>query len=146
MLHFVLYDVAFAFLDLHLVAVRDLLAYPSGHVLGRGIHVHYVVQELVIEPAVDQLLDAREIDHHAVLVECFGLAVDRDNPVVAVQAAALAFVGERELVRSRYFHALDDPVHDYAPYSVVSVMPASASAAIRSMHVAHLPQWTCPPL
>ena len=110
-LHFVLDGIAFAFLDLHLVAVRHLFANPASHVLRRRIKVHHIVQELVIEFTLHNFLDVRKIDHHSVLVERFGLAEHRDNPVVAVQTAALALVRERELVSPRNFNTLDNSVH-----------------------------------
>ena len=111
LLNFVLDGIAFAFLDLHLVAMRHLFANPTSHVFRRRIKVHHIVQELVIELALHNFLDAREIDHHAVFIESFGLAEHRDNPVVAMQTAALAFVRERELVCPRNFNTLDNSVH-----------------------------------
>ena len=53
---------------------------------------------LVVEATVYLLLYEREVDHHAVVVELFGLAVDGDLPVVAVYVLAFAAVVENEVV------------------------------------------------
>ena len=91
--------------------MRDLFTNPAGHIFGCRIQVHYIVQELVIKLSLHDFLDMRKIDHHPVFIERFALAKHRDNPVVAMKSAALAFVREREFVSPRNFHSLNDSVH-----------------------------------
>lgn len=84
--------VALAFLHVHAVAVGNLLADPAGNVLGRGVEGEKFVEIAVVEIRGDVLLDVAEIGHHPVGVELARTAVDSHNPVVAVQAAAFAFI------------------------------------------------------
>lgn len=84
--------VALAFLHVHAVAVGNLLADPAGNVLGRGVEGEKLVEIAVVEIRGDVLLDVAEIGHHPVGVELARTAVDSHNPVVAVQAAAFAFI------------------------------------------------------
>ena len=60
---------------------------------------------------MDALLDVREVCYHAVFVEVLGSAVDSDNPVVAVQVLALAFVVEGEPVAPCYLYSFRYVVH-----------------------------------
>ena len=44
------------------------------------------------------LLDEFEVNDHSVLVEFASLAIDRDGPVVTMQLAALAGIGQLQMV------------------------------------------------
>lgn len=78
-------------MDGHLVAGIDLLADPVGEVLRRRVEtLQHIVEDGVVQPILDQLLDAGEIDDHAILVQRLGLAINRDDPIMPMKVLALA--------------------------------------------------------
>lgn len=103
--------IAFRFLKRHFIAVRYLFANPAGQILGRRVEVEEVVEALVIKLLLHHFFYVAEIHDHAVLVEFFGAAEDRDNGVVAVEAAAFAFVGQGKPVCESYFYSFGDVIH-----------------------------------
>jgi len=90
--------VAFALLERHLVGIGHLLANPARHVFGGGTEVEDLVHIAVIQFVLHPLFDVGEIGHHAILVEFFGAAVDRDDAIVPVRAIAFTLVVEMQLV------------------------------------------------
>ena len=83
--------------------MRDAAAHPARDVFGRGVEREDIVQVLMVQLVGNQPLDMAEVRHHAILVEYFRPAINRDNPVVPVQVRAFAFVGKAQAVRGRYF-------------------------------------------
>lgn len=88
-----------------------MLANPSGDIFGRGVGRENVVEILVVEFFFDEVFYYREIDDHAVAVQLMSPAIYGNNPIVAVQILAFAFVGESQLVRGTYFEAFSDVIH-----------------------------------
>lgn len=89
-----------------------MIADPFGDILGRRVEGKDIVQVLMVELGLDRFLDVTEIDNHTVRVECRGLTIDGDDPVVTVQVLALAGIGEAQVVRGRDFHSFNDCVHN----------------------------------
>ena len=84
----------------------------SGDNQGGGVAGKHLVEVRMVQLRLDALLDEFEVGDHPVLVEFLGFAVDRDGPVMAMQIAALARVGELQMVAGRNHHSFTDIVHD----------------------------------
>lgn len=105
--------VAFALLHGSLVASGDGVNNPLGDVFCGRIERQNVIEIGVVEFAVDLLFDVLKVAHHAVCIEFSSLAVYGNNPVVAVNVGALAFVGKVEVMRPCDFHSLLNVIHSY---------------------------------
>lgn len=127
--------------------MRDAVAEPLGHVFGGRVDIpHDVIDEGVVE-AVHDFLDLAEIDDHAVVVDFLALDGDGDDPVMAMQVRALAFIIEVQVMRPGYFHSLCYGKHNI-PFSAQragSLTPFAANAAARSIQVPQVPQGFSPP-
>lgn len=97
--------VSLALLNDGLVAFWELLYYPSSDVLGGRVEGEKLVEVAMVEITMNLLLDEREVDDHPVLVQLFCLAEDLDDPVVPMQLAALARIGEVEVVAGRNLYS-----------------------------------------
>ncbi len=105
--------VALRFPDVDAIAVWHVLAYPAGDVFGRRVERHDIVQTGVVERLHDRALDVGEVGDHAVCIKFHGSAVYGYDPIVAVEAGALAFVVERKTVCGGYFNAFCDVIHGF---------------------------------
>ena len=65
----------------------------------------------MVELTVNLILDVLEVAHHAVLVQFLCLAVNRHDPVVAVEVLALAFIGEIQAVTASNLHSFAHIIH-----------------------------------
>ena len=105
-------DVALALLETHLVAVGNLLANVSGKVLGRGIEVHQLIEETMVQGLLHLFLDDGEIRDHAIGIQLRRAAVDCDYAVVAVKPRALALVVEIETMCESYLYTFGNIIHN----------------------------------
>ena len=101
---FVNRDISFGFLDGDLIAVLYMVADPARDILGRRIDVQHLVDILMIEGVLYDFLDVGEIGHHAILIQLLRLAIDDNDPVMAVQVLALAFESLFFFLRNTSFH------------------------------------------
>ena len=84
---------------------------PLGDVLCRGIDIHHIVEILVVKLIFDDTLDVSEISYHSILIECLGLAVNSNQPIVAVQVLTLALIRKHQIVRRRDAECFLDVIH-----------------------------------
>ena len=103
--------ISLGFLYGDFITVLDVVADPFGDVLRGRIDIQHFVDVLMVEGLLDDTLDMGEVGDHSVLVEFFRLAIDDDNPVVAVQVLALAFVVKVQLVTGGYLKCFSDVIH-----------------------------------
>lgn len=66
----------------------------------------------MVQPILDQLLDAGEIDDHAILVQRLGLAINRDDPIMPMKVLALAGIRQVQAMGGRYFDSLRYIIHN----------------------------------
>ena len=107
--NFVRRCVALALLHIDAIAFGNLVANPSGDVLGGGVAGQHLVEVGMVKLRLDVLLDKLEVNNHAVLVEFASLAIDGDCPVVSVHPGALAWIGQLQMVAGG----------DYQPFAYV---------------------------
>ena len=103
--------VVLALYDVHAVSLGNLLAYPSGNVLGRWVEGQNIVEIRVVESVGNQLFDVCEVNHHTVWVQLARLAMYGHKPIVPMQLLALAFIRESEMMAGRYFKSFLYVVH-----------------------------------
>ena len=70
-LSFVGSDIALGFLDADLVAVLDVVAYPTSNILRRRINGQHLVDILMIKSLLDNTLDMGEVGDHTIFVQRF---------------------------------------------------------------------------
>lgn len=104
--------IAFRLLYTGFIAMGDILLHPAGYVFGGGVEGEGFIEIAMVELFLDQRLDMREVDDHAVLVQLFGTAIYGDDAVVSMQVLALAFVVEGEPVGKGYFYSFGYVIHD----------------------------------
>jgi hypothetical protein len=97
--------IAFALLDGDFVAILHMVANPFGDILRRRVDIQYIVDILMVECVFDHAFDMCEIGHHAVLAQFFRLAINDNNPVMAVQRLALALVRQIQVMRRRNLYS-----------------------------------------
>src|SRR5574344_2000117 len=101
-----------AFLHFHPVAVVNLVTDPFCNIFSSRVERQKFVQIAMVQITVDTAFYLREIHHHSVAVKFLGFAEYLDCPVVAVQLAAFAGVGECQRMAGRNLHSLFNIIHD----------------------------------
>ena len=107
-------DISFGFLDGDLIAVLYMVADPARDILGRRIDVQHLVDILMIEGVLYDFLDVGEIGHHAILIQLLRLAIDDNDPVMAVQVLALAFVRQHQVMCRRNLYSFFYVIHEFS--------------------------------
>ena len=75
----------------------------------------------MVEGAMHQTFNLSKINHHAVLVQFLGLAVNRDGPIVSVQLAALAGIGKLQVVAGRDNQPLTYIIHNVKVFAKIQI-------------------------
>jgi hypothetical protein len=107
------------------------MANPCGYILRCGIEIEYLIEVLMVHPFYYRLFDMAEIDHHAVGIQFFGTATYRNQPIVAMKAAATTFIRQFQTVRRRYFY-----LFPYREHNLVFLEVSSTLNSLLDFHLA----------
>ena len=93
--------VAFALLHIDTIALWQLVAHPLGDVLGCRVARKHFVEVDVVKLRCDAPGDFLIVNNHSVGVQLLGFAVNCDDPIVTMQLAAFAGIGQLEAMAGR---------------------------------------------